>query len=602
MIGWRFPANNDLGLNGLKNPGTETFNDNIIKSLSKEICQNSLDAVNDKNAPVIVDFKIFNLYYNEVPDVGPFKRMLELQLKYAKENIKNDKSTEKFYNNALNILDAESIRCLRVSDFNTTGLEGSNLSGNTNWNNLVKSTGFSDKIATDGGSFGIGKFAPFSCSNFYTVFYSTFAKDNLHAFQGVARLSSFIDDTNNVTNGTGFYGYFDGLSPLQQTVSLDSTYNRNEYGTDLFILGFKSEDNWELEILAAVLESFFISIFENKLIVNTNNYCLSKDTILSVLEKIKEEDENLIDRHTNDYLSLIFHNAQKIKKYTYSMFENDDIRLILGTETNFNRRVAITRSNGMKIFNKGSLPQIADFTGILIVEGQKANAYFRQMENPQHNIWEPKRHPAPRIANEKLKELYIFIKKSIEDIASFNESNQMDIDGLGDLLPDILNKEATNGNKNGETEDIVVSEPKKINPKKIKIIVEEDTGELDADLNAGLSTNSGEEQHQSSDNDNKQRKVVLPKLVRAFASGIGYECILKGEFLNKNVTISFKYTGESNYSELANIMKCKIREGATLISYQRNLIRLKTYNETIKLFVELSRGNEWALEVVVYEN
>lgn len=59
---------------------------------------------------------------------------------------------------------------LRISDFNTSGLTGSRAEVNTDWTNLTKSSGVSDKKGTSGGSFGIGKFAPFACSDFSTVF------------------------------------------------------------------------------------------------------------------------------------------------------------------------------------------------------------------------------------------------------------------------------------------------------------------------------------------------------------------------------------------------------------------------------------------------
>ena len=65
-------------------------------------------------------------------------------------------------------------------------------------------TGASDKSGTAGGSFGIGKFAPFACSDFRTVFYSTLDKDGVKAYQGVSRLTSFRTASGMVTQGTGF--------------------------------------------------------------------------------------------------------------------------------------------------------------------------------------------------------------------------------------------------------------------------------------------------------------------------------------------------------------------------------------------------------------
>ena len=68
---------------------------------------------------------------------------------------------------------------------------------------LTKSSGASDKSGSHGGSFGIGKFAPYACSSLRTVFYSTSDKDGLCASQGVSRLTSFKNKKNEITQGTG---------------------------------------------------------------------------------------------------------------------------------------------------------------------------------------------------------------------------------------------------------------------------------------------------------------------------------------------------------------------------------------------------------------
>ena len=56
---------------------------------------------------------------------------------------------------------------------------------------LTKSSGSSDKKGPAGGSFGIGKFAPFACSDLFTVFYNTYDIEDECAYQGVSRLVTF---------------------------------------------------------------------------------------------------------------------------------------------------------------------------------------------------------------------------------------------------------------------------------------------------------------------------------------------------------------------------------------------------------------------------
>ena len=45
---WNFPSNNYGQILGIAESGVETFNGTPIKSLAREICQNSLDAALDR--------------------------------------------------------------------------------------------------------------------------------------------------------------------------------------------------------------------------------------------------------------------------------------------------------------------------------------------------------------------------------------------------------------------------------------------------------------------------------------------------------------------------------------------------------------------------
>jgi len=143
-ICWSFPSSNFSGMNGSNNPGSEHFKDDIVLSLAREICQNSLDARNDLKQPVIVEFKSFKLDKNDFPGYDEFYSIIQKEISFAKENYKNDDSTLNFYLNAEKILAANEIYCLRISDFNTTGLTGSNSDTSSNWMNLVKNVGVSE--------------------------------------------------------------------------------------------------------------------------------------------------------------------------------------------------------------------------------------------------------------------------------------------------------------------------------------------------------------------------------------------------------------------------------------------------------------------------
>ena len=57
---WSFPSNNNGDVNGIGNSGVETFQGAPLKSLAREICQNSLDASNSVK-PVNIEFMPFEL-------------------------------------------------------------------------------------------------------------------------------------------------------------------------------------------------------------------------------------------------------------------------------------------------------------------------------------------------------------------------------------------------------------------------------------------------------------------------------------------------------------------------------------------------------------
>lgn len=58
---WNFPSNNHGQIFGIADSGVETFNGTPIKSLAREICQNSIDA-NLKNCCCLQQKK-FALYF-----------------------------------------------------------------------------------------------------------------------------------------------------------------------------------------------------------------------------------------------------------------------------------------------------------------------------------------------------------------------------------------------------------------------------------------------------------------------------------------------------------------------------------------------------------
>ncbi len=449
---WLFPSNNRGDINGIGNSGIETFRGNSLKSLAREICQNSLDAaLEDKT--VEVEFMPFVLDIGEFPDAESLEKAFKASLDFW--SIQSVKKATDFFERAIKMLESGSIPFLRISDFNTTGLRGSKSEYNTPWCNLTKSSGASDKAGTSGGSFGIGKFAPFACSEFRTVFYSTLDIDNVSAFQGISRITSFRRQDDEITVGVGYYGDTNN-QPVYSQLYLDPRFKRekNQTGTDIFIAGFSSySTDWKEIIITSVLDSFLYAVYTGKLVVRVSDIVINKDT-LSVL--IAEYQTSLTENADKYYTVLTSKNTVW---YEVDFKNHGTVRLGLTIQSDkhqveMHRKVAMIRKTGMKIMDRGNISGNIPFAGVMLIEGEKINDFLRNLENPQHTKWEPERiEPKSQVpfARTYIKELIDYIKDCLEELKQDSDIDEIDPD-VGEYLPD--ESDMDSGDDPHETESL----------------------------------------------------------------------------------------------------------------------------------------------------
>ena len=142
---------------------------------------------------------------------------------------------------------------------------------------MTKIDGGATKSGDAGGSYGIGKNAPFSNSTLRLVFYRTLNEDNEIAAQGMSRLVSFLDlnDSTVTTTGVGYYGNPENNMPVPQIPELDKLNERSQMGTDVFIYGFNdAQETWERQMFVEILDNFLIAIYKGKLEVSIQNETL----------------------------------------------------------------------------------------------------------------------------------------------------------------------------------------------------------------------------------------------------------------------------------------------------------------------------------------
>ena len=249
-------------VDGFNDPGTAHFSGFPYSSLARETIQNSLDARDRHDEPVHVSFEMIELSPYEVGQAE-----LSAAIDACREEVVSDDPAQPELIRAQDVLAREKIPFLQVSDRNTTGLRGKH------WRTLVKMQGASFKADLEGagGSFGIGKYAPFAVSALRTVFYWTCYEENgvnHELFQGKCVLMSHQHDGTEV-QGTGFYGLRDGCVEMKIAIPdcyrLTSKNSNPVSGTSLVIAGFMETRDWRRRVASSVMENFFYAIDRGQL-------------------------------------------------------------------------------------------------------------------------------------------------------------------------------------------------------------------------------------------------------------------------------------------------------------------------------------------------
>lgn len=427
---WNFPRNDYGQINGIADSGVETFRSTPIKSLAREICQNSVDAQKDSSRPVMIEFKTFTITSEQIPDVKNLKAAFNKSFAFWSSS--DALKAKTFFKKALSEFDNPTITCLRISDHNTKGLTGSGKGQyNTPWQNLIKSSGSSGKHGNSGGSYGIGKYAPFACSLFRTVFYSTLDVAGISASQGISRITSFPVKKDLFTQGVGYFGNARN-TPIYEQFSLDSNYHRDsdDTGTDVFILGFMGDQDWQNQLIASILDGFLYTIYSGTLVVQVNDIELNQENLAKLVEDYKD----YCTEHAEEYYKVLTSkdSRQFSMDFPYAPAIKGKLTLWLLFNTTFHRRVAMIRTPIMKIKDK-RFQCSAQYAGVLLIEGESLGNYLRDLENPQHLEWDLERAENKRTARAILLKMDKFIRDSLNSMMNDGTEEELDPE-VGEFL------------------------------------------------------------------------------------------------------------------------------------------------------------------------
>lgn len=440
QYGWEFPINAEGGQReGLNNHGMESFKDDKYNHLAREIIQNSLDAAVSDVSTVTVKFTKHIVSTDEIPDVESLKNVFRQLMSEEK-----DDKYYHFYENALVELEQENLPILKISDYGTTGLTGVNNSSKsqiedweTDWESLILNSGSSYKPDGAGGTYGLGKNAPFLMSKLYSIIYSTRTNETIpgKGLMGVSKLASHLNKNNEMTRAVGYFrNTEDYKKPYSGDKILPNLVNRNESGTDIIILGFTDEDDWVDQIVQSVLKNFFVRILRDGLEVEVEDIKINKNTIDGLMDKYRRDKDNKVNA---DYYEAYINQSTNTHRKIIPIRDLGSIELRVFLDGSSNRRVLMTRDQGMKIKYITRFSRMVHFTAVGVVEGEELNNILRKCEPPAHNDWKAGYYRGDRSEGEIkgiLAEIRREVRKYINSFEEIDESEEIELDGLSDIL------------------------------------------------------------------------------------------------------------------------------------------------------------------------
>lgn len=430
--GWEFPINAQGGQReGLNNHGMESFKDDKYDHLAREIIQNSLDAAIDESSTVKVKFTKHSVKPDEIPDVKALKEIF----KQLMSEEKDDKYYH-FYENALKTLEKNKITILKISDFGTSGLLGvKNSTGD--WDSLILNSGSSYKPDGSGGTYGLGKNAPFLLSDLYSIIYSTKTSEFFpgKGLMGVSKLASHFNKDGKTTRGVGYFrNKEDYKIPYTDNHILPSLTTRNESGTDILVLGFTNEEDWVEKTIKSVLKNFFVRILKNGLEVTVEDTIINKNTIDSLMNQYSTDTKFAV---AADYYQAYVNQSENCHRKALKIRDLGTIQMTVFLDGSKNRKVLMTRNQGMRIKYLTRFSRMVNFTAVGVVEGEDLNNILRQCEPPAHNEWNAgyyRGELSPREVELLLAEINRVIRDYINSFEEINQSEEIELDGLSDVL------------------------------------------------------------------------------------------------------------------------------------------------------------------------
>ncbi|MDA8753768.1 hypothetical protein N9N24_04650 [Candidatus Marinimicrobia bacterium] len=644
---WHFPATDGGIQQGFENEGMSYFKSDSHYYIARETIQNALDAKDDKKKgePVVVEFRLFkSSLANAIPELSLYKKTLKENLKANK----NNPVAKKFFERAIQITEQQTINILSISDSGTVGVNDIN-KDEGRWHGLIKMVGKgSQEQRNIGGTFGIGKAAPFVCSELRTVLYNTVNSQGESAY---IWKPIFTTHGTPKKQGIGFFceygkenneSYANGISVEKYKPDF---LTRKHNGTDLCILGFKKPQNlhrgqeWHHLFKKAILDNYFAALYDNELKVilkddnneyelnSTNVFEMLKDDYISPIdERNNKSSFPYLDAYMNDKNNVYNFSINKLGKCKFYLLQNDD----------YPRKISYMRGPKQLVFTKSNTRLKTGYSAVFITDSKAGNKYLSKCEGPRHDEWFKGWHSKEGEAATVLKTISMEVNKILNNLTKETFSEETLLSGLEqftyieeDENPIETDGHSLDGNDGDdgftlddnviETHDIDYAKPnlkrqrrrKKVEKDKDGFGPEGEGGESGtggrSDIGGEGGTTSGEKgdgPEQGGKGDKKYKK--LPK------TRFSYKCFQKSGDSDYNLVISSKFEEDcqmrlyaqgidSDKNENIIIKNVKDAETGDKIEFNGNIVEnIKTDSNPKTILLKVENNRKLGVEVELY--
>lgn len=428
-------------------------------SLIRECIQNSLDAVLDKTKPVVVKLEFKTMPMKSYGNFFELKNHIQSCIETFPDTAKPK------YSPMLEIFkeiewDGQGLMpYLRVSDYNTRGMTYDENNDSCNFSAFVRGLGVhggeQDAVGR-GGSFGLGKSTFFTMSPFRTILVSTYTSDKQYVFEGVSSLTTHKMDGQKLSH-IGYYDNRNGF-PITNPDNIPTRFLRKadesgitHSGTDIYVMGRGTDEEKDiLEIVYHTLLNYWLSIYNNKLVVHIKNTIINKSTLSSFMDLFFKSpiDNNKNNVNPRPYYDAVV-NADSnpdctcIKKNLPLL---GDVELYLNKQREAKTdRIACFRMPCMMVMRRSSSQlnlKIGNYGvyGSFVCVNSEGDKLLKQLENPEHNLWSEKHWRSPITQNILLQayqvmgELREFLRTEIEEFCKKKGQATMKMLGAGKYL------------------------------------------------------------------------------------------------------------------------------------------------------------------------